>query len=123
MRIPSELIPYCPHCGSHMTVNLRSNDNFVEDRGRLQRGIRSSLIIIEMEKFYTLNSVSDQTHRIIKFPFWKMTYYNRDAVYACVNYGEACAPRKIADRAICINGDAGSVISDLLADIELLKAR
>lgn len=33
MRIPSELIPYCPHCGSHMTVNLRSDDNFVEDRG------------------------------------------------------------------------------------------
>ena len=63
MRIPSELVPYCPHCGSHMTVNLRSDDNFVEDRGRLQRGIRSSLIIIEMEKFYTLNSVSDQTHQ------------------------------------------------------------
>lgn len=52
-----------------------------------------------------------------------MTYYNRDAVYACINYGEACAPREIADCAICINGDAGSVISDLLADIELLKAR
>ena len=63
MRIPSELVPYCPHCGSHMTVNLRSDDNFVEDRGRLQRGIRSSLTIIEMEKLYTLNSVSDQTHQ------------------------------------------------------------
>ena len=33
MKIPSELLPVCPHCGRPMTMNLRSDDAFVEDEG------------------------------------------------------------------------------------------
>jgi hypothetical protein len=33
MRIPSELVPVCPDDGSAMTMNLRSDDSFVEDEG------------------------------------------------------------------------------------------
>lgn len=33
MRIPSELIPKCPNCGKPLTMNLRSDDKFVEDEG------------------------------------------------------------------------------------------
>lgn len=33
MRIPSELIPTCPHCGSPAPTNLRADDKFVEDEG------------------------------------------------------------------------------------------
>ena len=33
MRIPAELIPKCPDDGSDMTMNLRSDDSFVEDEG------------------------------------------------------------------------------------------
>ena len=33
MEIPSELIPHCPVCGKPMTMNLRSDDKFVEDEG------------------------------------------------------------------------------------------
>lgn len=33
MKIPSELLPVCPHCGKPMTMNLRSDDAFVEDEG------------------------------------------------------------------------------------------
>ena len=33
MRIPTELIPKCPDDGSDMTMNLRSDDSFVEDDG------------------------------------------------------------------------------------------
>ena len=38
-----------------------------------------------------------------------MTAKNPKAVYACVNLGEAWAPREIADRSICIDGDIGEV--------------
>lgn len=31
---------------------------------------------------------------IIKYPFWQMTYQNPEAFYACVNYGEAYAPKR-----------------------------
>lgn len=33
MRIPAELLPTCPHCGKATTLNLLSNDKFVEDKG------------------------------------------------------------------------------------------
>ncbi len=33
MRIPSDLVPYCPHCGKPMTMNLRVDDKFAEDEG------------------------------------------------------------------------------------------
>ena len=33
MRIPTELIPKCPDDGSDVTMNLRSDDSFVEDEG------------------------------------------------------------------------------------------
>ena len=42
-----------------------------------------------------------------------MTYENPKAVYACVNYGEAIAPKEIADRSICIDGDIGAVLDAL----------
>ena len=33
MKIPSDLVPYCPHCGKPMTMNLRCDNTFVEDTG------------------------------------------------------------------------------------------
>ena len=33
MKIPSELIPYCPICGRPMSMNLRADASFVEDDG------------------------------------------------------------------------------------------
>lgn len=53
------------------------------------------------------------TPLIIKYPFWQMTMKNPQAVYACVNYGEAFAPKVIAERSICINADIGAVLEQL----------
>lgn len=33
MKIPSELVPYCPKCGAPMSMNLRIDSSFVEDEG------------------------------------------------------------------------------------------
>ena len=33
MKVPTELLPTCPHCGKPMTMNLRSDDRFVEGEG------------------------------------------------------------------------------------------
>ena len=45
--------------------------------------------------------------------FWQMTYDNKKAVYACLNYGDAFCPEKINDRSICIDGDIGEVLAKL----------
>lgn len=53
------------------------------------------------------------TPGIIKYPFWRMTATWENASYACINLGEAYAPREIGAKAICIDGDIGSVLKQL----------
>ena len=115
MRIPAELIPKCPVCGKPMTMNLRSDDKFVEDEGWHEaskryadflRGRTGKTLFLEL-------GVGWNTPGIIKVPFWQMTAGDENSIYACVNVGEAVCPEEISDRAILIDGDIGSVISDL----------
>lgn len=116
MRIPTELIPVCPYCGKPMITNLRSDDKFVEDEGwhaaaeRYENFLRTR----EGQKILFLElGVGYNTPGIIKVPFWRMTYENPNAVYACVNQGQTASPREIADRSICIDGDIGKTILEL----------
>lgn len=117
MRIPTELIPKCPKCGKPMTMNLRSDDNFVEDEGWhkaagryedfLRRYRDSRVLFLEI-------GVGYNTPVIIKYPFWRMTARNPNAVYACLNNGEAVCPREIQSQSICINGDIGEILQKIV---------
>lgn len=64
-----------------------------------------------MTLFSVLNK--HNTPVIIKYPFWKMTRQNPEAVYACINYGDAAAPREIREQSVCIDGDIGDVLERL----------
>ena len=112
MKIPSSLLPVCPRCGKPLTMNLRSDDSFVEDEGwhqaaeryaaflRARRGQR--ILFWELGVGYN-----------IKYPFWQMTAQNPRALYCCVNNGEALCPQEIRRRAICLNGDINHVLGQL----------
>ena len=114
MRIPTELIPKCPDDRSDVTMNLRSDDSFVEDEGWHRASAAYSDFLRRHENLHVLYlelGVGANTPVIIKYPFWQMTMANDKAVYACLNYGEAFCPEEIEDRSICIDGDIGEVIS------------
>ena len=116
MRIPSELVPRCPVCGAPMSMNLRADDTFVEDAGWHKAAERYQDFLHRHQSMRILFlelGVGSNTPGIIKYPFWQMTYQNPKAVYACVNYGEAYAPREIGERSVCIDGDAGEVLKVL----------
>lgn len=116
MEVPGDLIPRCPVCGEAMSMNLRADNTFVEDAGwhtaaqRYQEFLRrhQGLHILFLEL-----GVGGNTPGIIKYPFWQMTYQNPHAAYACINYGDAYAPREIAERSICLDGDIGEVLTVL----------
>ena len=113
MRIPSELIPKCPDDGSDVTTNLRADDSFVEDKGWHRASAAYSDFLRRHKDLHVLYlelGVGANTPVIIKYPFWQMTLANEKAVYACLNYGEAFAPKEIEDRSICIDGDIGEVL-------------
>ena len=117
LRIPSELVPHCPHCGAPMTMNLRCDDAFVEDDGWHAASERYSDFLRRhqnMRVLYLELGVGGNTPAIIKYPFWQMTAKNPRATYACVNLGEAVAPVEIADRSILIDADIAQVAAELV---------
>ena len=112
-KVPSGLVPYCPVCGEPMAMNLRADDTFVEDEGWHQMHAAYAQFLQKYENKHVLFlelGVGQNTPVIIKYPFWRMTMANENAVYACLNLGEAFCPEEIRDRSICIDGDIGEVL-------------
>ena len=117
MKIPDELIPRCPHCGKPMAMNLRRDDSFVQDEGWYTAAERYEEFIRRHRNLHILFlelGVGFNTPGIIKYPFMQMTTENPKAIYACINMNEAYVPDEIADRAICIDGDIGKVIENII---------
>lgn len=117
LTVPSELVPYCPECGKPMSMNLRSDNTFVEDEGWhmaakryeqfLERHKNLNIVFIEL-------GIGYNTPVIIKYPFWQMTDKWQHAHYICLNYGQAYAPDEIKDKSVCVNKDIDEVIRRLL---------
>lgn len=121
MRIPTALIPRCPKCGKPMAVNLRSDDRFAEDEGWRKAAGRYADFLRRHDGMHILLweiGVGYNTPGIIKYPFWQMTAQNPNAVYACLNSGQAVCPGAIQRQSICIDGDAGILLQALLAPEE-----
>ena len=116
MKVPTELLPACPRCGKPLTMNLRSDDKFVEDEGwhKAAERYENFLRTREEQKILFLEfGVGYNTPVIIKYPFWQMTAKNPNATYVCINQGQAVCPREIQQQSICINADIGSALRGL----------
>ena len=121
MKIPTELLPVCPHCGKPLTMSLRSDDKFAEDEGwhraaeRYENFLRTrtggKILFLEL-------GVGYNTPVIIKYPFLQMTAKNPNAIYACINQGQAVCPQEIERQSVCINADIGQVLQ-ILSDVAI----
>ena len=118
MRVPTELVPRCPKCGEPMSMNLRADDTFVEDEGWHAAADRYSDYLnahSEGRVLYLELGVGMNTPAIVKYPFWRRTYANPQARYACINYREAYAPAEIHGRSILLNADIDKVLFEALS--------
>ena len=116
MRIPSELVPRCPHCGRELTTNLRVDDKFVQDEGWYAAASRYDDFVRRHEGLSVLYlelGVGYNTPVIIKLPFWRMTAQNARTVYANVNFDQAEPCPWAPERSICINADIAEVLPQL----------
>ena len=117
MKIPTELVPYCPICGAPMNMNLRCDDSFVQDEGwykaeqRYEDFIRRSK---NMNVVFLELGIGENTPVIIKYPFWRMTEENENSTYCCINLSEIYIPRPIKDQSICIESDIGEVLKRMV---------
>lgn len=114
--VPAALLPKCPNCGRPLTMNLRSDERFVEDTGwRRAAAAYEAWVIAHQDRavVYLEIGVGYNTPGIIKYNFWQQVYRNEKAVYACLNAEETPVPREIEDRSIIITGDSAAVIRAL----------
>lgn len=108
MRVPSELVPRCPRCGSPMTMNLRTDDTFVQDRGwheaagRYRRFAESAM---RGRTLYLELGVGYNTPGIIKYPFWRMAADNRRSRYVSISLGTCQVPNELVGRSLGIDMD------------------
>lgn len=117
MRIPTELVPHCPKCGRPMTMNLRSDNTFVQDDGWyaaaeryenfIKKHIGKSILLLEL-------GVGGNTPGIIKYPFWRMTASNPNAIYACINLGEAITVKGLETQSMVFSDDIGDILEELI---------
>ena len=116
-RVPTALLPVCPHCGKPLSMNLRADDTFVEDAGWHAAAERYAQFLrtrVGQRMLFLELGVGSNTPVMIKYPFWQMTAQNPEATYACLNLSEAVSPREISHRAICLDGDIGQRLEELL---------
>ena len=116
MKVPPELVPRCPVCGKLMTVNLRTDDTFVQDEGwyqaqkryqdylRRHEGLR--VVFLEL-------GVGYNTPAIIKLPFWKLAAQNPESMYVCVNHEPSAPPKELLERSLILNQDIAEVLTAL----------
>lgn len=112
MRLPSDLVPCTPD-GSPVSMNLRSDDTFVEDDGWHRASAAYADFLRRHEGLHVLFlelGVGANTPVIIKYPFWALAMKNENATYACVNYGEAYCPVELEHRSILLNGDIADIL-------------
>lgn len=117
MKIPTELIPKCPYCGKNMSMNLRADSTFVQDKNWdkqklkyenfLKNSYNSKILFLEL-------GVGFNTPSIIKYNFWRMTLNNKKSVYASINLGECYSASDIEERSICIDADISEVLKKLI---------
>ena len=119
MKVPTELVPRCLHCHAPLTMNLRCDNTFVQDEGWYQAYNRYEDFLRRHENckvLYLELGVGGNTPAIIKYPFWKYTSQNKNAIYACINYEDISCPIEINKRSLLIKGDIDQVINNLLKE-------
>ena len=126
LTVPTGLIPYCPHCGKPMSMNLRSDQTFVEDDGWHQAAERYEKFIQEHKKqkivFLELG-VGYNTPGIIKYPFWQMKMCIRDrgedTHYSFTEKAIREGKHVLLEKPICLNVEDGKKLLELEQNTDL----
>ena len=115
-RIPSSLVPKCPVCGGEMEVNIRKDAYFVQDKawyaaeGRYEefydRACGKRTVLLEL-------GVGYNTPTIIRFPFERMAYENKDVFLVRMNTQYPDAIPENAKKTLSFDEDI-SIVCDAL---------
>lgn len=94
-------------------LNLRIDEDFVEDEGWHRAAERFNDFAEEAEKNRTLYlelGVGMNTPVIIKYPFWQWTFNNPQGDFVTIDAKTIMYPKEIADRSLGIKDDVDQIL-------------
>lgn len=115
-KIPSNLIMKCPVCGGNMDMNLRKNENFVQDSNwyNMSQKYDEFLNKIQNKNVVLLEiGVGFNTPGIIRFPFEQMTANNVKTTLIRINKDYPLPMLEIRNETISFDEDTNKIIEDL----------
>ncbi|AXY26137.1 deacetylase SIR2 [Suicoccus acidiformans] len=116
MKVPSELIPYCPECGAPLEINKRDAETgMVEDADFKAQEARYEAFLKEVagqKVLYLEIGVGHTTPQFIKHPFQEMTAANEDALFVTMNAKNYRIPQAIKERTVHLKGDIAQNIQE-----------
>ncbi|WP_295730562.1 NAD-dependent protein deacetylase [uncultured Limosilactobacillus sp.] len=119
-KVPTEMIPRCPHCGAEAFPWVRGYGNFLEGT-RYQQEYQK--ISDDLEKHIQAHDkilfvelgVGRMTPMFIQEPFWALTNNLPNSFDVMVNNEYQFLPEQIEDKGVAIKGDIAKVLDDVKA--------
>ena len=105
-RIPSDLVPHCPHCGERMEINIRKDMYFVQDQQWYEQRTRYQAFLesVKLKKIVFLElGVGYNTPTIIRYPFEQMTANWPEATLVRIGRSRASVPAKLKKKSVSID--------------------
>lgn len=124
MKVPTALIPHCPHCGAEMDFSLYWDDTFVRDPGWhvAHERYEQYLAAHQQGKILFLElGVGYNSPGVIKWPFWQEVWHNPQATFASINLQTPSYPEALQDQSIVLSADIGKALEDVAR--KLLQAQ
>ncbi len=114
MKVPAELVPYCPECGARLEVNKRTEEkgmvedgHFHEQKERYERFLK---LHHDQKVLFLEIGVGHTTPQFIKHPFQKMTQANQRALFVTMNAKDYFIPHAIRPQTVQIDEDISKVL-------------
>lgn len=114
-RIPTNLIPRCPHCGGEVFPWVRGYGNFLQGTKYEEQYVKASdwltnhanksILLFEL-------GVGRMTPMFIQEPFWNLTLSLPKARYIAINDKYDLMPKQIEDKGLVIVADIARVLAD-----------
>ena len=114
-KIPTNLIPRCPHCGGEAFPWVRGYGNFLQGKKYEEQYEKISRYVLEHKdsKILFLElGVGRMTPMFIQEPFWNMTLSFPHARYIAVNNKYDFLPKQLEDNGMTIVADIAQVLRD-----------
>lgn len=96
-RIPSEMVPRCPHCGAPMQIHMSPYGNTAQAYQQfIQNNHNKKLVVLELG--------IGARNTMIKGPLMELVYHEPHAVYISINKGDLYIPQEIKEKSYGLDG-------------------